>query len=307
MGLFDSRVVSVTPTGGSSGNSPAINTKGTSDLLKQLLASLSGQGDAANKAGEAQYADLLKSVGGTKTAVGGNYADALGLLSGAGTTALADINTNLAQTNARTEQDAISRGIGNTTIRSNLLAGNEAQAQRNRNSVTENVAAQKAGILQNQAGSNLSLGNLEADSILSKRIQAPDQSAYLSLLSQLGQSLGQSGGSVPSNLISGLGGGGGSSGGGRSGGSMSGLNSPSQSAGGGVSGGGAGTYYAGPGANQPPSAAPMPKMTSVDSAGAAAGGGSTPVWVRHYMYGRKLISPDLLPKYQAQGFSPEQK
>lgn len=207
-GLFQSgRVVSMTPNGSapqsmSSGAAPAAGGMDP-NLLKKLLASLNTSSADAKTAQNQQYSDLMGSVAGTKGEVNGAYNSASGLLAGQGASAHQSVADNLVHQNATSEQDLMNRGLGNTTIRSSVLRGNDTAAQKANQSIDEGVAGQQAGLLQNKAGALANLGQLNADSILSKHVEGPDMNAYLQLLQQLGGNAGQMGSALTGGAKSG--------------------------------------------------------------------------------------------------------
>lgn len=245
-------ISSITPNntgvGGAGGMVPnAANAAANQKTMQQLLASLQQQSTQARTDQNAQYQNLLASVAGTQGQVLGSFDNAASLLGTQGTSSKQDVADNLVKQNASTEQDTVNRGIGNTTIRSNLLAGNGVAAQKADQSIDENVAGQQANLMTQKAGAQLQLGNLSADSILSKNIQSPDTSAYLNLLAQLGQSTGAAGGALGA-VAGGLkatasGGAGGGGGGGAALGGMA-----ASGGGGGGGAAGAGGYYSNGGA-----------------------------------------------------------
>lgn len=184
------RVTSI-PTIAPSGAMGAAGAGGPNeDIIKKLLATLQAQTATANAAKDSQYNSLLGSVGNTKASVLGAYDQAGTLLQGQGASAKQDIADTLVNQNGKSEQDLINRGLGNTTIRSSVLRGNQTAATKASSAVDENIAAQNSNLLTQKAGALGNLGNLEADSILSKSIQGPDMSQYLALLQQLGQNGG---------------------------------------------------------------------------------------------------------------------
>lgn len=166
--------------------------------VSNLIASLQASHDAANKAGMAQYQNLLGTVAGLKKNLigkGGVYSQAAGLLTSQGATAKADMQDTIKNDLGSVEQDMVNRGLGNTSIRSNMLTGTKLKGQRELSRIDENVAAARAGLLERQAGMAAQLGHLETDSILSRSNEGPDMSQYLDLIARLAAS-SQGGGSA---------------------------------------------------------------------------------------------------------------
>jgi hypothetical protein len=147
---------------------------GSGDVLSSLIAQLQGSQDAANKSGLAQYQNLLDSVNNTSNGILGKH----GLLNTAGQQAIYDTKQNTANSVGAANQSLLSRGLYNSTIAPNVIAGIKDKGQQSINNINEQVAGQKAGM-------TLDLGKLNADAILSKSNQTPDMSMYLKLIQQL--------------------------------------------------------------------------------------------------------------------------
>jgi len=166
---------------------------GGSSILNNLIQQLQGSQDQANTANLAQYQNLLSSANRTSKDIlgkGGYFSKAGALLQNMGNTARADTRENIANQLGQTEQDLISRGLGNTTIRSNMLSGVQNRGQRELNQIDEAVGTARSGLMQNQAGMALDLGRFKADSILSRMNEGPDMSLYLQLIRQLAEQQG---------------------------------------------------------------------------------------------------------------------
>lgn len=163
--------------------------------VSSLIASLKKTNDSANADSLAQYNNLLNSVAATKKSIigkGGQFSQAANLLTKQGETAKADtqdaINNNLGQIT----QDMMNRGLGNTTIRQSVLAGAKMKGQRELNNIDEQTAAARAALLERQANMTAQLGNLEADSILSRQNDSSSMQQYMDLIARL--SAAQAGG-----------------------------------------------------------------------------------------------------------------
>ena len=162
-------------------------------LLQNLMKQFQTSTAASNKAGTAQYKNLMKSVKSTSQGVMGSkgtYAQANALLAGFGKSGEADIAENAARQAGNVNQDMISRGLGNTTIRSTMLGGVDRDAQRARTLLADQLTGQRVGLLRNQAGTQMDLGRLSADSILSKQNLPPEQALYLKIMEQLARGTG---------------------------------------------------------------------------------------------------------------------
>jgi hypothetical protein len=167
--IFTPHVTSITPLGGSGSGSGGGGMN--SALLSQLLASLQQSQTQANAVNQAQYKQLLASVANTQKGVQGLFGD----LDKSGRQ---QINLQEAQQKGQTEQDLVSRGLGNTTIRSNMLNGVANNAQMQRQNLASLVAGQKLG-------ATMQLGQMQGDAILSRMNQGPDLSTYLGLIQSL--------------------------------------------------------------------------------------------------------------------------
>lgn len=180
MGPSKPRVVSVTSKNQPAAP-PAFDQKA---LLKQLQA----QFDQFNNAGNNQFANLMKVVEGTNNAVLGSeglYPQANNLLSMMGSTEGNRINQSEMRALGGTDQDLMSRGLTNTTVRDTARRGVRADAETARQSLAERVATAKSGLLERQAGATTGLGQMTGDFILSQKNTPPDMGAYMSLLQSL--------------------------------------------------------------------------------------------------------------------------
>lgn len=153
--------------------------------LSALMSGIQGQFDAANKANLERYQNLLAGVENTRRQVSGIYDQALAGLEGAGTAARGRIAENMTRSLGMADQDLISRGLGNTTVRSNVQRGIRSDAERANQEVDERVAQQRAGLLAQRAGMEADLGRFAADATLSRVDEVPDLGAYTSLISAM--------------------------------------------------------------------------------------------------------------------------
>ncbi len=160
------RTVSVTSNTGAGGanNSAAITS---------LLGTMRKQQEQMNADSLSQYNNLLATVSGAER-------DVEGLFANLGQTGETRIAQNQAQQRGRTEQDLITRGLGNTTIRQSALGAVDRDAEQARQSLGESINQQKIG-------TKLNLANMKGDALLSRQNVGPDQSLYLQLLQQLGK------------------------------------------------------------------------------------------------------------------------
>jgi hypothetical protein len=156
--------------------------------IQKMLSQVQGQADAANKANMQRYQALLDQVSGLQTSVlgpQGPFAQMQNLAATMGQTQQQDINRRATQEQAQSEQSLISRGLGNTTVRSAARRGIAADAGRARAGVAEQVTGQQIGILGQQTGAQMDLGRLMSDAILSRVDQGPNMEAMMQLISQI--------------------------------------------------------------------------------------------------------------------------
>lgn len=133
-----------------------------------------------------KYNRLLASISGLQGQIGNTYGQAQSALEGVGTSARQRIADQQAQQSAASDQSLISRGLGNTTVVNANRRGIASDAERANQSIDEQVASMKSGLLTQRAGSELQLGNLNADAILSRSATSGlDMNTYLQLIQQL--------------------------------------------------------------------------------------------------------------------------
>jgi hypothetical protein len=141
----------------------AINYREILDTYERLQ-------DEANAANQRRYDQLLGTIRGGREST-------MGLLEGLGESELGRIDQRREQERGRAEQDLISRGLGNTTIRESVLRGVEDDAGRLRNELTEDVSRQKAGVEQ-------AFTSMLAQAIEGRTDRGPDLGAMAQLLQQ---------------------------------------------------------------------------------------------------------------------------
>jgi len=159
--------------------------------------------DQAFQANQTRYDDIIGQIGQTSDQVGGSYDQAFNLTQTIGDAERERIGMGETRALASSEQDLISRGLGQTTIRESARRGVRDDASRARNELQESIARTQAGVVQNRAGSEERLGGMLA-SFMEKRTDAyPDLGMMAQLLEQYGQGVG-AGGEGPQNLFTGL-------------------------------------------------------------------------------------------------------
>jgi hypothetical protein len=182
------RIVSMKTIGGSSGLGGKGSSRKQSQLAEDLIAQLTQMQGQANKAGKARYQQLLQQIAQLQQGIlgeGGTLAQAEERMAGFGEAGRARLDQDLIRQMAEAEQGLISRGLGNTTVRTSARRGVAEDIERARQALDERVAAQQAGLLERRAGMQADLGRLEADAILSRQDEGPNMGTYLNLIQAL--------------------------------------------------------------------------------------------------------------------------
>ena len=150
-------------------------------LIEEIIAG----SKKANEANEKRYTELLthlESLTGQVTGAGGTYGQAQALLENVGNEARLRIAETSGKSSAQIEQDLISRGLGNSTMRANLQRAVTSDTNRALSAQAESEAAQKAGLLTQRAGAEISLGGMRAGAIEGRTDAGPDLGMFASLL-----------------------------------------------------------------------------------------------------------------------------
>ena len=153
----------------------------------------------ARQANEDRYGDILGQIQQTTDLVTQRYDDAEGLLQTLGQSDRERIDMGAHRAKASSDQDLISRGLGNTTVREAAERGVTDDQNRAHREVTEQVSAQRAGVLQNRASQEANLGNFMAQMMEARTDAYPDVGLFSQLIAQAGQAEGAAGGGGGSN------------------------------------------------------------------------------------------------------------
>lgn len=153
--------------------------------ILQSYAQLQKQANAAN---DSRYQAILKTQGQSNNMVRGLYGQANSLLNNLGASEKQDIETGRQKSIGTQEQDLISRGLGNSTIRSSAMRGINTDATREQTRLENQVAQQRSGLLTQQAGAEQQMGNFLSDMMERRTDQGPDMGLYTNLLAQAAQS-----------------------------------------------------------------------------------------------------------------------
>lgn len=143
--------------------------------------------EQANAANEQRYGEIIDTIGSTSQRLGQTYDRVDDLLLSLGTSERGRIEQTRQRESARADQDLISRGLGNTTVRESVQRGVNEDANRLGAELTEQVSRQRAGVLTQRAGAEQSQGNFLAQMMERRTDQGPDLGMMASLLNQAGQ------------------------------------------------------------------------------------------------------------------------
>lgn len=193
--------------------------------FNSLITSFQQQQSAANQANLQRYNQLLASIQNLGAQTHGTYNEALKNINTVGDAARTRVDRNFTQQMGSADQDLITRGLGNTTIRPTIQRGIESDRALNQQSIDEQQAQLRSGVLQNRAGNEMQVGSLLARAIEGRNDTGPDLGMFTSLLQQAAGAQTsplsvQAGRGLPatSGGVGGSGGGGGGSAGGSAGG-----------------------------------------------------------------------------------------
>lgn len=177
------RVVSVKPRAGTGGG-------GTPANLQNLIASITKAQKAQQAAARKRYKALQKQFKKVQQQVQGKMGEASSQISELGKTRAEEIKEQGTEALARTQQSAMSRGLGNTTVLDNLQQGVLKGVSKEQRALLEQLAGLRSGLATTQANQLMSLGQLGIDTSLSRIDQGPDLGAYANLIAMLTQAGG---------------------------------------------------------------------------------------------------------------------
>ena len=163
--------------------------------LNAFLQQMQQQYQQSNQAGLEQYGNLMRGINDMGGRIASTYDRAAQGLVGMGDTERARIGEGMTQNLAASEQDLMSRGLGNTTVRDTTRRGIRSDADRSMADVAERVAGARSNLEMNRANSQLQVGRTWADAVLSRQNQGPDLSSMMGLIQNLAASGGMGGGS----------------------------------------------------------------------------------------------------------------
>ena len=146
--------------------------------------------EEANAANQERYDAILNEIRMTTEQVGGQYDQVNALLDTIGATELSDLEERGKQEQATAEQDIITRGLGNTTIRESVRRGIESDVQRGRERINQATAVQKAGVKERQATVQSQLGQWLTGVMERRTDKGPDLDVFSRLLEEVGKGSG---------------------------------------------------------------------------------------------------------------------
>ena len=138
----------------------------------------------ANAANEARYTQLIAALQDLMGRSAGTYDDILKNIESTGGVARQRVERDTAKMIGRSEQDLISRGLGNTTIRSSVQRGIRSDAEFANQAIDEQLTTQRANALQSRIGDDIRTTGMFADAIERRNDIGPDLGQYAALLSQ---------------------------------------------------------------------------------------------------------------------------
>lgn len=162
----------------------------------QILSRLEAQQQAANKENLKRYQELLAHIAALGEQTHGTYESAREKVGSLGEAARTRIERGGIAERGRIEQDLISRGLGNTTIRGSALAGQQERERLSGIELDEMLAGQQANIDLSEVGNQYNIGALMARAIEGRTDAGPNMSLYSSLLQSAAANQGPVGGKV---------------------------------------------------------------------------------------------------------------
>ena len=128
----------------------------------EIIGRFEEQQNAANAKNEERYGQLLAAIESLGAQTTGTFQEALGEISTLGDAARTRVDQTATREKGRAEQDLISRGLGNTTIRESVRRGITDDQSLQHQGINESVGQQRSGILQNLAGNQTQIGSMLA-------------------------------------------------------------------------------------------------------------------------------------------------
>lgn len=147
--------------------------------LTQLAAAEQQRANAAN---EARYQQSLSLMTGARKRMSSLFDAARAQLASQGRQGGIDIDIGAARQQAQGTQNLMTAGLGNTTVRGAMSRGIETDRTAAQARLSEGIAGQRAGLLTQQAGAEMSGAQAMTGLIGSKQDVGPDMGRYASLV-----------------------------------------------------------------------------------------------------------------------------
>jgi hypothetical protein len=152
------------------------------DNPQSIADSVANSTNQANTANDKRYGQGLNVLTSGYNSAGGMIGEAMNNTSYSGQSQRRDIRQQLVNDQAKTQQSAVSRGIGNTTIVDSLQAGNQRVANNAMSDVNAQVQAQQNALRLQQANNFTGGANSIAGFIGGRNDMAPDLGTFAQLI-----------------------------------------------------------------------------------------------------------------------------
>lgn len=152
--------------------------------INELIEQYEQQRAQANQANEQRYDELLELLSGLQGRRGSVYDDIIGTIAAGGQTARRQARRRGAVERGAAEQDLISRGLGNTTVRSSVMRGINRDTTELLNQIAERQALQTAQAQERSFGAETDITRMLAGAIEGRQDVGPSMSRYANLIQQ---------------------------------------------------------------------------------------------------------------------------
>jgi len=154
--------------------------------LNSILSTYRQLYDQAFQANAQRKGEIMANIELTGQKIAGQYDAAEALLVNLGQNERTRVAQDSQREGARAEQDLISRGLSNTTIRESVKRGVNEDKNRQLQAINNDVASQKASLALSEAGAIERQGNFKSSMLESFYDQYPDTNQFASLVQQIG-------------------------------------------------------------------------------------------------------------------------
>ncbi|KKL90651.1 hypothetical protein LCGC14_1902530, partial [marine sediment metagenome] len=150
--------------------------------------------ETANAANEQRYGQIMQTVATTQDKVGQRYSEIMDFVDTIGGAGMERIGQAGQRAMATADQDLISRGLGQTTVRSAVQRGITEDMSRAEREQAEQTAKQRTDVMKSQVGADERLGMFLAQMQEARTDRGPDAGLMAQLMSQAGMGEGLGGG-----------------------------------------------------------------------------------------------------------------